>query len=169
MNNKGDKRVDLTYGEEGKLDLSQLKAKSIDLKSLGELSARDISRVISSLRRNQFVKILDASKMNLSDDQVAMIVELILRNDSITALNLSGNMISNNALFLIDSLSSNTSLKSLDLSNNLIPHHAIDKKMQIAITASGLESLNLSGNKLTNIEKDKLRESNKQSKTKILF
>lgn len=169
MDDKHVGKLAIKYSERSKLDLSKFKSDNLDLKALGELSTRDISRVISSLRLNSFVKKLDLSALSLDDNQVAMIVELLSKNHTINELDLSGNRISNNALFLIDSLKGNAFMKSLNLSNNLIPHNLIDGKFQAAIASSGLENLDLSGNKFSYAEKDKLRETSKQSKTKILF
>lgn len=131
--------------------------------------SRELSRALSSIHFNSKIKILDMSEMALTDHHVPMIVALLANNKSITSLNLKGNFIQNNALFLIGSLSASSALKNLDLSNNLLSGRNIDEKFINTVTSSGIEILNLRNNRLDEEERDNSYHDFKKGGVKILF
>jgi hypothetical protein len=73
------------------------------------------SVLFGAISVNQYIKLLDVSKNNISDSAGAAIVSSIRNNTSLTELNLDNNLLSSGLEGLGSELKFNKSLKSLYL------------------------------------------------------
>ncbi|CAH1645833.1 unnamed protein product [Spodoptera littoralis] len=121
----------------------------IDLRYYG-IHSKAFPIMAAALSQNKFVRILDLTDNWISNDGCFHIGELLISNNTITELYLTGCRIGPaGAKRIFCSLSINRSLTKLDLSRNELHDEGVNYLAAAILQGADIVHLNLSGNKLT--------------------